>query len=131
MQLRLLLKFLRKLCLALCKELNINVITLHQRASKVLNYILYNYALFDIVTIDKFNHRLIKTFAYDLKIPSNFEVALDTEPLLEEAVDNLVYKAGSDEVLTKLLVDLAIEKADDDKKLGYCYRFKKNSTIIT
>ncbi|MEM9686757.1 MAG: UvrD-helicase domain-containing protein, partial [Bacteroidota bacterium] len=119
-----------ELCLALCKELNINVITLHQRASKVLKYILYNYALFDIVTIDKFNHRLIKAFAYDLKIPSNFEVALDTELLLEEAVDNLIYKAGSDEVLTKLMVDFAIEKADDDKNWDIAIDLKKIAQLL-
>ena len=45
----------------------------------------------------------------------NFEVELDTETLLNKAVDNLIDKAGSDKDLTKALIDFAIEKADDDK----------------
>ncbi|MCB0375247.1 MAG: UvrD-helicase domain-containing protein, partial [Sinomicrobium sp.] len=100
---------------ALAGELEVSVETLQRRARNVLKHILHNYAFFDIVTIDKFNHRIIRAFAYDLKLPSNFEVALDTVPLLEEAVDNLIYKAGEDTLLTKALVDFAVEKADDDK----------------
>ncbi|MCQ0110910.1 UvrD-helicase domain-containing protein [Zhouia amylolytica] len=100
---------------ALATELNLDNNTLHTRASKVLERILHNYAFFDIVTIDKFNHRLLRTFAFDLKLPSNFEVALDTDMILQQAVDNLVYQAGNEELLTKTLVDFALEKADDDK----------------
>ncbi|HET8736018.1 MAG TPA: 3'-5' exonuclease, partial [Pricia sp.] len=80
-----------------------------------LKEILHNYAFFDISTIDRFTHRLIRTFAKDLKLPQNFEVVLDTDLLLEEAVARLVQKAGTDKKLTGILLDFALEKIDDDK----------------
>ncbi len=115
---------------ALCDALHIDADTLRKRARKVLKHILHNYAFFDVVTIDTFNHRILKTFAYDLRLPSNFEVALDTGLLLEEAVDNLIYKAGEDELLTKTLVDFAVEKADDDKSWDIALDLKKTAQLL-
>tara|TARA_R110002033_G_scaffold58464_2_gene107886 strand:- start:14330 stop:17446 length:3117 start_codon:yes stop_codon:yes gene_type:complete len=101
--------------LDISKELNIDSTTLQQRAKISLKEILHNYAFFDISTIDKFTHRLIRTFAKDLKLPQNFEVILDTNLVLSEAVDRLVNKAGSDSELTKVLIAFALEKANEDK----------------
>ena len=100
---------------ALCLELSLQPEYVNKKAKTLLSTIMHNYAAFDISTIDGFNHRLIRTFAYDLKLPINFEVELDTEALLNEAVDSLIAKAGTDKKLTKILIDFAIEKADDDK----------------
>ena len=96
-------------------ELNTDASTLQKKAKATLKKILHNYAFFDISTIDKFTHRLIRTFAKDLKIPQNFEVVLDTNLLLDEAVSRLINKAGRDSKLTKVLIDFALEKIDDDK----------------
>jgi len=115
---------------AICEELQIESFTLHTKSEKLLNTILHNYAAFDISTIDGFTHRLIRTFAYDLKLPLNFEVELDQEALLNEAVDSLISKAGTDEALTKILVDFAIEKADDDKRWDVSYDFNKIAKLL-
>jgi hypothetical protein len=58
---------------------------------------------------------VIRAFAHDLKLPMTFEVTLDTENLLIEAVDAIIAQAGEDETLTKLLIDFTMEKTDDDK----------------
>ncbi|WP_298899547.1 exodeoxyribonuclease V subunit beta [uncultured Psychroserpens sp.] len=105
----------------LVEELNIDLQELHNRSKIVLQRIVHNYAAFDISTIDKFNHKLIRTFAYDLKLPINFEVELDAATLLGKAVDKLIDKAGSDQALTKVLVDFAFEKMDDDKSWDISY----------
>ncbi|MCG2459331.1 UvrD-helicase domain-containing protein [Flavobacteriaceae bacterium F89] len=99
----------------LMDELQTDHCSLRKRAEKALKEILHNYAFFDVSTIDKFTHRLIRTFAKDLKLPQNFEVVLDTDLLLSEAVAKLLNKAGTDKALTKILIDFALEKADDDK----------------
>jgi len=99
----------------LLEELQINLLELQKKAKTTLKKILHNYAFFDVSTIDKFTHRLIRTFAKDLKIPQNFEVVLDRDLLLDEAVSRLINKAGSDSKLTKVLIDFALEKIDDDK----------------
>ncbi|NAS12464.1 UvrD-helicase domain-containing protein [Poritiphilus flavus] len=100
---------------ALEKELDFSSEQLRQRSSHKLKEILHNYAFFDISTIDKFNHRLIRTFAKDLRLPSNFEVVLDTNALLDEAIERLLNKAGEDKKLTALLIAFALDKADEDR----------------
>ena len=103
------------LFLDVAKELNVSAEELQIRAKQVHKSILHNYAFFDISTIDKFTHRLIRTFAKDLKIPQNFEVVLDIELLLSEAVERLLAKAGTDKLLTNTLLEFTFEKIDDDK----------------
>ena len=117
--------------LAICEELPIEASTLHQKAKSILNTIMHNYAAFDISTIDGFNHRLIRTFAHDLKLPLNFEVELDVNSLLDEAVDSLIAKAGNDKTLTKVLIDFAIEKADDDKSWDVARDFNAIAQLLT
>ncbi|NNL08191.1 MAG: UvrD-helicase domain-containing protein [Croceitalea sp.] len=80
-----------------------------------LKDILHNYAFFEVLTIDKFTHRIIRTFAKDLKIAQNFEVDLDTITLTDQAVSRVLNKAGKQQELTRLLIDFALEKIDDDK----------------
>jgi len=99
----------------IASELTLDTMQLHKKAIRIQDAILNNYAAFDIVTIDTFTHRIIRTFAYDLKLPQNFEVALDTEDVLQEAIADVLVKVGEDKKLTKLLIDFALHKADDDK----------------
>lgn len=115
---------------SICEELEIEPKTLHSKTKKLLNTIIHNYAAFDISTIDGFTHKLIRTFAHDLKLPLNFEVELDQETLLNEAVDSLINKAGTDEALTNILVDFAIEKADDDKSWDLAFDFNKIAKLL-
>ncbi|WP_370477273.1 UvrD-helicase domain-containing protein [Tamlana flava] len=114
----------------ICKDLQMEPKTLHEKSKLLLNTILHNYAAFDISTIDGFTHKLIRTFAYDLKLPLNFQVELDQDALLNEAVDSLIAKAGTNETLTNVLVDFAIEKADDDKSWDVSYDFNKIAKLL-
>lgn len=114
----------------LSTELNLEHNIIHQKSKEILNTIAHNYAAFDISTIDKFNHRLIRTFAHDLKLPLNFEVELDTKTILSKAVDQLIDKAGTDKELTKVLVDFAIEKADEDKSWDVAFDFNKIAQVL-
>jgi len=124
------LKLDNPMFLSICDELNLHPEQLHKKAITLLESIIHNYAAFDISTIDGFTHKLIRTFAHDLKLPLNFEVELDQESLLREAVDSLISKAGTDTVLTKVLVDFAIEKADDDKSYDVAFDFNKIAKLL-
>lgn len=97
------------------KEIQLNSFQIKTKAQAIIKNIIHNYAAFDISTIDKFTHKVIRAFAFDLGLPITFDVSLDTENLLQEAVDAIVAKAGEDEELTKLLIDFTMEKTDDDK----------------
>ena len=114
----------------ICDELSIEPIDLHNKSKLILNSIAHNYAAFDISTIDKFTQKLIRTFAHDLKLPINFEVELDTESVLNEAVDRLIAKAGIDKRLTKILIDFVFEKADDDKSWDVALDFYSIAKLL-
>ncbi|MBK0369777.1 UvrD-helicase domain-containing protein [Flavobacterium agrisoli] len=99
----------------LAPDLKLSVEQIQLKSKQIIKHLIHNYAAFDISTIDKFTHRVIRAFAYDLNLPISFEVTLDTESLLIEAVDALIAQAGRDDKLTKLLVDFTMTKIDDDK----------------
>ena len=103
------------LMLDLSIDLELPIPQIKTKAQSIIKHIIHNYAAFDISTIDKFTHKVIRAFAHDLNLPVTFEVTLDTENLLTEAVDALIAQAGEDAILTKLLIDFTLEKADDDK----------------
>jgi ATP-dependent exoDNAse (exonuclease V) beta subunit len=105
----------------LCQELSLTEEQLRQKSKLVLKRILHNYSFFEVSTIDKFNHKLIKTFARDLRLSQNFEVELDTDLLLEEAVGQLLERAGTEKELTEVLIDFSLEKIDDDKSWNIAY----------
>jgi ATP-dependent exoDNAse (exonuclease V) beta subunit len=114
----------------ICAELLLSKNELFTKSKLILKHIIHNYGAFDISTIDGFTHRVIRTFAHDLKLPVNFEVELDQERLLNEAVDSLISKAGTGQELTKILVDFAIEKTDDDKSWDISYDFYKIAKLL-
>lgn len=99
----------------LSRDTGLSVIKIKIKSQSIIKHLIHNYAAFDISTIDKFTHKVIRAFAHDLNLPMTFEVTLDTENLLIEAVDAIIAQAGQDETLTKLLIDFTMEKTDDDK----------------
>ncbi len=117
--------------LDISSQTGMNPKEIQEKSKKIIKKIIHNYASFDISTIDKFTHRVIRSFALDLGLPLSFEVSLDTENLLAEAVDSVIAQAGEDENLTKLLVDFATEKADDDKSWDVTREFLEISKLLT
>jgi len=99
----------------LSRHTGLSIIKIKTKSQSIIKHLIHNYAAFDISTIDKFTHKVIRAFAHDLNLPMTFEVTLDTENLLVEAVDAIIAQAGQDETLTKLLIDFTMEKTDDDK----------------
>lgn len=112
------------------EELEMTHESLRALSKITLRELLHNYAFFDISTIDKFTHRLIRTFAKDLKIPQNFEVVLDTDILLDEAVSRVIAQAGEDMELTKVLMDFALEKIDDDRSWDITFDLTKIGKLL-
>ena len=97
------------------RETDLDSTIIKERSKKILDAILKNYSAFSITTIDSFTHKIIKSFAFDLGLSLNFEVEMDAISLLNEAVDVLISKIGTDQKLTDLLIDYSLDKIDDDK----------------
>ena len=96
-------------------ETGFSQVQIVEKSKKIIKHLIHNYAAFDILTIDKFTLKVIRSFSFDLNLPISMEVILDTDSLLQEAIDSVVSKAGEDQLLTKLLIDFTMEKADDNK----------------
>lgn len=101
--------------LTLMEETGLSLSMIQKRSKDRLQDILKNYASFHIKTIDSFTNKLIKSFAFDLGLTMDFEVELDTDSILKEAVDAVISRIGTDKELTDVLVNFAREKTLEDK----------------
>lgn len=99
-------------------------------AGSVLSSVLHYYSDFAVSTIDSFMHRVIRSFAFDLRLSMNFEVELDTDGLLNAAVDELISKVGKDEDLTELLKNYVIRRAENDEGWDIGNDLKKSAKAL-
>lgn len=76
---------------ALLQELGISSHEIQQRASHLLIGILQDYSRFSISTIDGFFQQVIRTFAHELGLSATYDLSLDGEEMIQEAVDE-IYK---------------------------------------
>ena len=111
---------------------------IRKRAKQVLKNILHDYNRFSINTIDSFTQKVIKAFNRELGISPHFTVELDSDIVLEEAVDRLFAKINEDKNLLKWLQEFSKEKIenkrsqrldDDIKNLGK-ELFKENFQVF-
>lgn len=101
----------------IAQDLHMDAQTLREYADIVRKAILHNYSDLAVCTIDSFMHHVVRTFAHDLNLPMNFDVYLDNNDLIENAVDNLMGMAGApgQEELTDVLCEFAEQKMNEDK----------------
>ncbi len=88
---------------------------LAKRSKKILSDILHYYSLFSVSTIDKFIHKIIRGFTYELDLPSNFEVEMDNDKIIQDSIMNLLDDLGTDKSLTKNLINYSSYKTNEDK----------------
>ena len=112
------------------KETSLTVDAINIKSAQILKHLLKNYASFEISTIDKFTQRIVRSFSYELNIDVKYEVEIDEEDLLNKAVDRLISKAGEDSELTKIFIDYAFEKTDDNKSWDISLDFRKIAKIL-
>ena len=88
-----------------------------KRAQQTQQQILQDYGLFSVMTIDSFVQRLSSTFIEELNLPSQFEVLLDSNQLMDELLDQLLDKVNQqgDPVITNLIVDFAKTEVRDGR----------------
>ncbi len=96
------------------KETGSDSETIIKRAKLNLNEILHNYSDFSISTIDSFTHKIVKTFAFDLKLPVNFTIETNTAEFYRKVVSGLMAKIGESTELTDLLVQYSSNNAEEN-----------------
>lgn len=95
----------------LVEETNFDERELQERASSLYKQLLHNYGDFAISTIDSFSQKIIRSFAYELQVPMQFETVIDTSPIKDYLVEStLQHVGGSDKDYTTLLIQFFRDK---------------------
>ena len=77
------------------------------RAEIILETILHNYSRFHIETIDRFFQRVIRAFTRELGLSATYNIEIDGERILEEAVDGLLINLDSDPAMAHWIAEFA------------------------
>ena len=97
------------------KNIKLSPDLIEHRAKAILNKILHNYSSFSVMTIDKFTHKIIRTFAKDLDISVDFNVEMDTTGFLQSITDLLMDEIGRNKKLTRLLLLYTNHNLDNER----------------
>jgi len=95
---------------------------LGSKAKEVLQKILHRYSYFAVTTIDSFFHKVIRSFAKELKLHLGYNVELDHDLVMDKILDELLDEIGDNKELTKYLEDYTFYSMDDNK--GWKIEFK-------
>jgi ATP-dependent exoDNAse (exonuclease V) beta subunit len=115
----------------IARETSLSIATIKDKSKVIIKSIIHNYTAFDISTIDRFTLKIIKSFSHELNIPLDFDISLETDLLMQEAIETVISKAGEDEELTKLLLDFSRNKTDDDKNWDITFDLLSASSLLT
>lgn len=114
-------------------EIGINAEEVHKRAQRVLQNILHRYEDFFVMTIDKFNLKLIRSFSRDLDLPNDFEVILNETEVIEQVVDLLLSELGKETIkeLTRTVFEYAKHNLDEGEKWNFKEQLIEFGKILT
>jgi len=92
------------------EEMGLGAPELVLRAQTALKHLLHDYSRFSISTIDSFFQRVIKAFNRELGINTAYQVDLEDDRILDEAVDLLLLSIDDDPDLLSWLKQFAEDK---------------------
>jgi ATP-dependent exoDNAse (exonuclease V) beta subunit len=98
---------------ALAATLHLSAGQVRERANVLQTAILHDYGRVSVTTIDRFFQRLVKAFTRELGIFPAYNVELDSEYVLLQAVDRLVQRVGEDPKLARWITELMESNVED------------------
>ncbi len=91
-----------------------------ERAGELLTRILNDYSRFSVGTIDRFFQGVIRAFTREIGLPSGFNLEIDPDRILGEAVDRLFRELGEDNDLLRWMLQFAESRIEESK--GWNFR---------
>ena len=101
-----------------------------KKAAKMLNKILHNFSFFQVSTIDKFNHRLIRTFSNDLSISYDFDLIIEKDEFTDELIKKFIDNLKKDSFLTQTIINHSTSKHSENKTWDISYDLKDLLNIV-
>ena len=100
----------------LLDDLHISREALKKNAKLLFQHIIHDYSSFCISTIDAFFQRLAKSFAKELRLPTQFNTTLDKDEVADAITERIAEQLGvSNPFLSKILEDFYETKFDTEQ----------------
>jgi ATP-dependent exoDNAse (exonuclease V) beta subunit len=112
------------LCSTIASETGIDKDDIYRRSASIMKQMLHSYEDFSVMTIDKFNLRLIRSFSRDLDLPADFEVVLNENQVIEQVVDLLMSGLGTEEM--KEFTQTVFNYSKENLEEGEGWDFRKS-----
>ncbi|XZF13310.1 UvrD-helicase domain-containing protein [Chitinophagaceae bacterium MMS25-I14] len=103
---------------------------LQQQADEVYRNILHDYSRFAVTTIDKFVQRVIRSFAFEIGLDAGYKIEMNTDKVKEDLADRMYALLDTDERLRRWVLDLAMQRVDDNKGWDFTAEMLQLATEI-
>ena len=99
----------------LCRDLQLDPGEIRRRARTVRSFILHDYSHFTVLTIDTFFQRILRAFIKELNLELNYNIELETAPILARGADALVEQITTDRELRQWLTRFVEEQVEEGR----------------
>ena len=103
-----------KLAIEISKENNFDIAQLVERSKVITQKILHNYKDFNLMTIDKFTNKVIRSFSKELGISNNYNIILEENEFLEDVISKYIDEVSKN----KDQLDILEKMIDESIQLG-------------
>ena len=100
------------------------------KAKRILNKILHNFSFFQIGTIDKFNHRLIRSFSNDLTLSHDFELVIEKDEFSDQLIEKYFDDLKKESFLSDIIINHSSNKHSENKSWDISYDIKNLLGVI-
>ncbi|NDV80156.1 exodeoxyribonuclease V subunit beta [Dysgonomonas sp. 511] len=97
---------------------------IRQQAREVLVHILHDYSAFSVSTIDKFFQQTMRAFTREIGLGGGYNVELDTNKVLGEAIDSLLFDLERSD--NKLLLDWLLRFSEEKVENGETWNIRND-----
>ncbi|WP_036930249.1 exodeoxyribonuclease V subunit beta [Prevotella sp. 10(H)] len=108
----------------LTSEYSYNEEQLRKEARETLERILHDYSAFSVSTIDKFFQQTMRAFTREIGLGGGYNVELDTDKVLGEAIDSMLYDLERSD--NKLLLDWLIRFSEEKVENGETWNIRND-----
>ena len=103
-----------KLAIEISKENNFDIAQVVERSKVITQKILHNYKDFNLMTIDKFTNKVIRSFSKELGISNNYNIILEENEFLEDVISKYIDEVSKN----KDQLDILEKMIDESIELG-------------
>ena len=103
-----------KLAIEISKENNFDIAQVVERSKVIIQKILHNYKDFNLMTIDKFTNKVIRSFSKELGISNNYNIILEENEFLEDVISKYIDEVSKN----KNQLDILEKMIDESIELG-------------